>query len=158
MARKPTYEELKQKIRELEKESAKRRNAETALRESEKKFRSLVEHLPETIVYTATLDAESTTTYVSPQVSNLLGYSQQDYGKDPSIWRVSLRLPSVYLLPARAAQTAIGWATFSEACLAPVIVDPRNGCVKTIVVGKFDQIVALSPIIEPNGVTGIDNR
>ena len=45
---------------------------EAALRGSEEKFRSLVEHLPETIVYTTTLDAESTITYVSPQVGNLL--------------------------------------------------------------------------------------
>jgi len=90
MASKRTYEELEQRIRELEKESSKRQKAEEALRESEKKFRSLVEHLPETIVYTATLDAQSTTTYVSPQVANLLGYSQQDYQRDPSIWLKAL--------------------------------------------------------------------
>ena len=90
MARKPTYEELEKRVRNLEKESAKHRNAEVALRESEKKFRSLVEHLPETIVYSATLDAESTITYVSPQVANLLGYSHQDYCKDPSIWLKAL--------------------------------------------------------------------
>ena len=83
MVKKPTYEELEQRLRELEKESSRRQIAEAALRESEKKFRSLVEHLPETIVYTATLDDQSTTTYVSPQVANLLGYSQQDYRKDP---------------------------------------------------------------------------
>ena len=86
MARKPTYEELEQRIRELEQESANRRVTSAALQDSEAKFRSLVEQLPETIVYTATLDAESTTTYVSPQVASLLGYSQQDLFKDPSIW------------------------------------------------------------------------
>jgi PAS domain S-box-containing protein len=90
MAGKPTYEELEQRVRELEKESTKRRKAEEAFRESENKFRSLVERLPETLVYTATLDAESTITYIGPQVARLQGYSQKDYRRDPSIWLKAL--------------------------------------------------------------------
>ncbi len=41
MARKPTYEELEQKIRKLEKESARRKQAEEELRESEEEYRSI---------------------------------------------------------------------------------------------------------------------
>jgi len=90
MAGKPTYEELKQRVRVLEKESIKRQKAEEAFRESEKKFRSLVERLPETLVYTATLDAESTITYISPQVTALLGVSRNVYRRDPSFWLKAL--------------------------------------------------------------------
>jgi PAS domain S-box-containing protein len=43
MGRKPTYEELEQRVKELEKETAERKLAQEALRESEKKYSTLVE-------------------------------------------------------------------------------------------------------------------
>jgi len=39
VVKKPTYEELEQRITELEDESAKRKHAEEVLRESEERFR-----------------------------------------------------------------------------------------------------------------------
>ncbi len=44
MSNKPTYKELEQRVKELEKESHERKRAEEALRESEERFRRLVEH------------------------------------------------------------------------------------------------------------------
>lgn len=44
MTRKPTYEELERKIKELEKESAKRKNSEATLQESGALFRRLFEN------------------------------------------------------------------------------------------------------------------
>ncbi len=44
MDRKPTYEELEQRVNELEQESVMRKQAEDALRENEKKYRSLVDN------------------------------------------------------------------------------------------------------------------
>ncbi|HEA68912.1 MAG TPA: PAS domain S-box protein, partial [Desulfobacterales bacterium] len=44
MAKKPTYEELEQRIKELEKESDERKRAEEALRKSEEKYRDLFEN------------------------------------------------------------------------------------------------------------------
>ena len=42
MAKKPTYEELGQRVKELEHETFERKQAEEALRESEEKYRSMM--------------------------------------------------------------------------------------------------------------------
>jgi len=62
---------------------------EKALRESEVKYRNLVENLP-AITYIAAIDAKSTTLYISPQVENILGVSVSDYKNDPDLWRKML--------------------------------------------------------------------
>jgi PAS domain S-box-containing protein len=59
--------------------------AAEALHESEARFRTLVEQLP-AITYMANLDVTSTTLYISPQVENILGYSQEEYLADRDIW------------------------------------------------------------------------
>lgn len=63
--------------------------AEDRLRLAEAQYRTLVEQIP-AITYTAALDAASTTLYVSPQVGKLLGYTPDQYAKDPDIWRKAL--------------------------------------------------------------------
>ncbi len=63
-----------------------RKLAERALRESELKYRTLVEQLP-AVIYTAALDAASTTIYVSPQVERILGYSPETYRANRDLWR-----------------------------------------------------------------------
>jgi PAS domain S-box-containing protein len=65
------------------------RHAEEALRESEQRYRLLVEQVP-AITYTAALDEASTTIYVSPQIEQIIGASQVDYKAEPDFWRKRL--------------------------------------------------------------------
>lgn len=63
-----------------------RKATEKALTESEAKFRALVEQIPNTVVYIAALDKNSTTLYISPQINQILGYTQEEYKNNPDIW------------------------------------------------------------------------
>ncbi len=75
MAKKPSYEELEQKVK--------------ALQQSVEKYRLLVEQIPAT-TYIAELDKASTTLYISPQVEKLIGFSQTEWRNDADIWRKQL--------------------------------------------------------------------
>jgi PAS domain S-box-containing protein/putative nucleotidyltransferase with HDIG domain len=59
-----------------------RKKADEALRKSEAKFRTLVEHLP-TVVYQHTSGDASSMLYISPQIETLLGYTPEEWLADP---------------------------------------------------------------------------
>lgn len=61
-----------------------REAAEARLRESEAAYRSLVRELP-AITYTARLDADFSTTFVSPQIASL-GFTELEWLADPTFW------------------------------------------------------------------------
>jgi PAS domain S-box-containing protein len=64
------------------------RDAETrrSRQEAELRYRLLVEQLP-IIVYVNPLDRMSSTTYVSPQIQNILGYRPEEWLADPEFWQ-----------------------------------------------------------------------
>ncbi len=68
MAKKPTYEELKQRIKELDEEVAERKRLEAALRESEEKWGSLVDNAPNVIMI---VDREGIIQYINQTVSGI---------------------------------------------------------------------------------------
>jgi PAS domain S-box-containing protein len=84
------YEEVESHVRQLERGLSEKKENEKALKESEARFRALVEQLPNTLIYMAALDERSTTLYVSPQIEALLGYTQEEYKADPDIWAKSI--------------------------------------------------------------------
>jgi len=51
----------------------------------EAKYRSLVEAIS-AVTYTAVLDENSTTLFVSPQIESLIGFTPPEYQKNPDIW------------------------------------------------------------------------
>ncbi len=75
MTRKPTYEELEQRIREFEKESAKRRQAEEELRKSEEKYRSVLENMEEGYWE---VDLLGNFTFFNDSLCNFFGYSRNE--------------------------------------------------------------------------------
>jgi PAS domain S-box-containing protein len=59
--------------------------ASEALKRSEEKYRSLVEQVP-AITYTAAMDEHASTTYISPQIEEVLGFTPEEWLADPKLW------------------------------------------------------------------------
>ncbi len=78
-------EDLASAVDELQQEVKERVRAENALRESETRYRRLVEQMP-AAVYTANAEDRSVT-YISPQIETITGYSPDDYLANPHLWQ-----------------------------------------------------------------------
>jgi diguanylate cyclase (GGDEF)-like protein/PAS domain S-box-containing protein len=63
--------------------------AQQSLEEARSKYGALVEQIP-AIVYVDLADASMRTTYVSPQIEAILGYTPQEYIDDPDLWSAML--------------------------------------------------------------------
>jgi diguanylate cyclase (GGDEF)-like protein/PAS domain S-box-containing protein len=59
--------------------------AQAELQQAKTKYGALVEQIP-AIVYVDVADEDMSTTYVSPQIQQILGYSAQEYIDDPQLW------------------------------------------------------------------------
>ncbi|MEJ2168747.1 MAG: PAS domain S-box protein [Desulfobacterales bacterium] len=92
MSKKPTYEELKQRVEELEQKAIELENSREALQGSEALFRDLVEKLPfPLVVGTAALE----TKYMNPQFTKVFGYTADDIPNQRA-WREKLMPNSQY--------------------------------------------------------------
>jgi PAS domain S-box-containing protein len=79
---------LQQQGSELEKTIDERREALTGLREADARYRALIEELP-LVTYVSALDAPGFSTYVSPQLEPLLGYTPGEWLATPGLfWEV----------------------------------------------------------------------
>ncbi|MDQ6616306.1 MAG: ATP-binding protein [Actinomycetota bacterium] len=65
--------------------SGPREQLEAQIRQSEARFRSLVEQLPAVVFYAA-LGDEANEAYVSPQIESLLGFTQEEWLTNPLLW------------------------------------------------------------------------
>ena len=66
-----------------------RQLAERRLADAEAQFRTLVEQLP-AVTYIDTIDDPWRTTYVSPQITSMLGYTQKEWQAERSAWHDAL--------------------------------------------------------------------
>ena len=81
--------ELNETNEKLRLELGERKRAEENLRSAEARYRSLVEQLP-IVVYVSPADDICSTTYISPQIKTFLGYSQEEWLKNPNFWSKAL--------------------------------------------------------------------
>jgi len=73
---------------ELERTIAERRQALASLRQADARYRALVEELP-LVTYVSSLDSPGFSSYVSPQLETLLGYSPEEWLATPGLfWEV----------------------------------------------------------------------
>lgn len=110
------------------------RAREEALRESEAKYRSLVERIP-AIIYTAAMDETKTRLYVSPQVERILGFTQDEYLANPELWRE--------LLHPDDRQRILGESEYFYATGEPFISEYRTFTRDGRVVWVHDEAVIL---------------
>jgi PAS domain S-box-containing protein len=79
---------LEQQAEELERTLNERRQAVASLRDAETRYRALVEQLP-LVTYVSAIDKPGFSTYVSPQIEDLLGYTPDEWLETPNLfWRV----------------------------------------------------------------------
>ena len=83
MSRDPTYDELKQRVDELEKEAAKRKRFEKALLESEKKYRFLIQKIP-SVVYKGYNDWS--VEFFDRKIELLTGYDVDEFNSGRIKW------------------------------------------------------------------------
>ena len=76
---------LQQQSDELEKSIAERKQALASLREADARYRALVEELP-LVSYVSSLDNPGLSTYVSPQLEDLLGYTPEEWLATPGLF------------------------------------------------------------------------
>ncbi|MCL4294917.1 MAG: PAS domain-containing protein [Anaerolineae bacterium] len=121
-----------------------RQRFETALRQSELRYRLLVEQMP-AVTYIAKLDDTGSSVYVSPQIKNLLGYSAEEWMADPNLW-FNLVHPDDRDLIIRESQAAL---TTDQAYRAEYRMFNREGQVVWI----QDQTVVLPDEAGQAGLT-----
>lgn len=109
--------DLKSALKNARRSAKMIRANEEALRESEAKYRTLVERIP-AIIYTAAVDESKTRLYVSPQVERILGFTQAEYLADPELWRE--------LLHPDDRQRILGEAEYFYATGEPFISEYRT--------------------------------
>jgi len=120
---------------------------EEALRESEVKYRSLVERIP-AIIYTAAMDEAKTRLYVSPQVERILGFTQEEYLANPELWRE--------LLHPDDRQRILGEAEYFYTTGEPFISEYRTFTRDGRVVWVHDEAVILRDAVgKPQYIQGV---
>jgi PAS domain S-box-containing protein len=88
-------------------------SADARLRRAEAKYRALVEQIP-AVTFMAPLDGSTSELYVSPQISEMLGYSAREWIEDPVLWYRQLHPDDKERWQARFANTVNAGEPFRD--------------------------------------------
>ena len=81
MGKKPTYEELEERVKILEKEATNRKRVEAALRESEEQYRHVVESVTNVGILVA---QDGKLVFTNSAISDVLGYTKEELASHPN--------------------------------------------------------------------------
>ncbi len=93
-------------------EITERKQAEQLLRETETKYRALIEHAPE-VIYLDKASDEGDNLFISPQVETLLGYPQKKFIEDPLFWHQIIH-PEDYTRAVNSINNTIQYGQATE--------------------------------------------
>lgn len=86
MVAKPTYEQLEERVRRLEKETLDRKQAEAMLRESENRYRRIVDVVADYVFMVRVKDGRPVETIHGAACQAVTGYSAEDFKANPRLW------------------------------------------------------------------------
>jgi len=86
MSKKPIYEELEQRAKELKKRALQIEQAEAAIRESEERYRRITEAVTDYVFSVRVDDGYTVETVHGPGCVAVTGYSPEDFASDPYLW------------------------------------------------------------------------
>jgi PAS domain S-box-containing protein len=89
------------------------RDAEGALADSEEKYRSLVEQVP-AVVYIDSNDVHPSSQYVSPQVTELLGHTPDEFKAQPDFWQRTIHPQDWSRVQAHWRESVLTGAPFRD--------------------------------------------
>ena len=85
MGDEPTYEELAQRIKTLEKQTGEQTRSIEKLHAAVSRFQRLIAFNP-AVIYSCKPEGEYPFTFISENITSLLGYEPRDFTAKPNFW------------------------------------------------------------------------
>ncbi|HLP00795.1 MAG TPA: PAS domain S-box protein [Opitutaceae bacterium] len=101
---------LEEKVHELEQTLAERQRVEAALRESEKRYKQLLDSVTDYIYTVRIQDGRAVATAHGPGCAAVTGYAPEDYAADPELWHRMIYEPDRPLVREQAEHLLAGEA------------------------------------------------